>query len=130
MHLYFKHRSLNTFGLKDIHVHVSHVRVFQNYVKVKDQGLKVKSLDTRKGALYNASICVKYQSPNAIGSKDITKVKFFSTLGQSSRSRSQGENFWYTMKGLFMKYLCVKYQMPVPHGSKDIARVKFFSLEV
>jgi hypothetical protein len=42
MHLYLKYQSPNTFGSKDI----VQVKVFQNYVKVQDQGHKVKSLGT------------------------------------------------------------------------------------
>jgi hypothetical protein len=44
MHLYIKYHSLNTFGSKDIAL----VKVFQNSVKVQDQGHKVKSLGTKR----------------------------------------------------------------------------------
>ena len=69
---------------------------------------------------------VKYHNPILYGSKDIAQVKVFSKLGQSSRSRSQGQKSWYQKKGLFMRYLYVKYQNPIPYGSKDIAKVKVF----
>jgi hypothetical protein len=69
-----------------------------------------------------------HQSHNTFGVKDIAQVKVFSKLGQSSRSRSQGQKSWYKIKGLFMKVLYVKYQHPIPNGSKDIAQVKVFSL--
>jgi hypothetical protein len=70
---------------------------------------------------------VKYQNPIPYGSKDIAQVKVFSKLGQSSRSRLQGQKSWYQKKDLFMRYLYVKYQSPIPYDSKDIAQVKVFA---
>jgi hypothetical protein len=69
---------------------------------------------------------VKYQNPIPYGSKDIAQVKDFSKLGQSSRSRSQGQKSWYQKKGLIMRYLYLKYQNPILYGLKDIAQVKVF----
>jgi hypothetical protein len=59
MHLYLKYQSSSTFGSKDMHLYlkyqspnkfgskdIAQVKVFQNYVKVQDQGHKVKSFDT------------------------------------------------------------------------------------
>ena len=40
------------------------------------------------------------ESSISFGSKVIAKVKFFSKIGQKSRFRSQGENFWHGRKGL------------------------------
>ena len=37
---------------------------------------------------------VKFESPTSFGSKDIAKVKFFSKVGQKSRSRSRSKTFW------------------------------------
>jgi hypothetical protein len=42
MHLYLKYQSPNTFGSKDI----TKLKVFQNQVKVQDQGHKAKSFGT------------------------------------------------------------------------------------
>jgi hypothetical protein len=71
---------------------------------------------------------LKYQSSSAYGSKDIAKVKVFSKLGQSSRSRSQGQKSWYQKKGLFIMHLYLKYQSSSAYGSKDFAKViKFFN---
>ena len=44
MHLYLKYQSYSAYGSKDI----AQVKVFQNEVKVQDQGHKVKSLDTKR----------------------------------------------------------------------------------
>jgi hypothetical protein len=44
MHLYLKYQSPNSFGKRD------GAQVFQNYVKVQDQGHKVKSLGTKRKA--------------------------------------------------------------------------------
>jgi hypothetical protein len=44
MHLYLKYQSSSTYGLKDI----AQVKVFQNWVKVQDQGDKVKCLGTKR----------------------------------------------------------------------------------
>jgi hypothetical protein len=38
MHLYLKYQSPNTFGSKDM----AQVKVIQNYIKVQDQGHKVR----------------------------------------------------------------------------------------
>jgi hypothetical protein len=72
---------------------------------------------------------LQYQSPNTFGSRDIVQVKVFSKLGQSSRSKSQGQKSWYHTKGHFIMHLYLKYQSPNTFGSKDIEiypRLKFF----
>jgi hypothetical protein len=73
---------------------------------------------------------LKYQSSSAYGSKDIVQVKVFSKLGQSSRSRSQGQKSWYQKKGLFIMHLYLKYQSSCSYGSKDIVQVKVFKNSV
>jgi hypothetical protein len=70
---------------------------------------------------------LKYQSSNTFGSKDIVLVNFFfSKLGQSSRSRSQGQKSWYQKKGLFIIHLYLMYLSHNTFRSKDIALVKVF----
>jgi hypothetical protein len=64
---------------------------------------------------------LKYQSPNTFGSKDIVHVKVFSKLGQSSRSRSQGQMSWYQKRGPFIVHLYLMYQSHNTFGSKDIS---------
>jgi hypothetical protein len=44
MHHHLIYQSSSTFGSKDI----AQVKVFQNWVKVQDQGHKVKSLGTKR----------------------------------------------------------------------------------
>ena len=58
----------------------------------------------------------------------MVKVKFFSKVGQKSRSRSQGQNFWYGQKGLATRktYMYLYYESLISLGSKVIAKVKFF----
>jgi hypothetical protein len=55
---------------------IAQVKVFQNYVKVQDQGHKVKTLDIKKGP-FMRYLDVKYQNPIPYGSKDIAQVKVF-----------------------------------------------------
>ena len=70
---------------------------------------------------------VQYESPISLGSKVMTKVKFFSKVGQKSRSRSRCQNnFWYQQKGLATSYT---------HGSgvarrRKLGGTNFFSQKV
>ena len=48
------------------------------------------------------------KSPISFGSKVIAKVKFFSKVGQKSRSQSQ--KLWYRQKGLVTRNTHVKYE--------------------
>jgi hypothetical protein len=68
MHLYLKYQSPNTFSSIDI----AQGKVFQNYVKVQDQGHK--SWYRKKGD-FIMHLFLKYQSPYTFGSKDIAQVK-------------------------------------------------------
>jgi hypothetical protein len=70
MHLYLKYQSSSTYDSKDI----AHVKVFQNWVKVQDQGQK--SWYQKKG-LFIMHLYLKYQSSSTYGSKDIAQVKVF-----------------------------------------------------
>jgi hypothetical protein len=65
MHLYFKYQSPNILGSED----VVQIEVFQNQVKVLDQGHNIKSL-------HHASIS-QDKSPNTFGSKDIAQIDVF-----------------------------------------------------
>ena len=55
-----------------------------------------------------------------------SRLIFFSKVGQKSRSRSQGKNFWFQQKGLATTNTHVKYDSPISFGSKVMAKVKFF----
>ena len=53
---------------------------------------------------------VQCESPITSGLKDMAKVKDFSKVGQTSRSRSQCQKLWYHVKGLVTKgetFTCV-----------------------
>ena len=50
----------------------------------------------------------------------------FSKVGQTSRSRSQGQKLWYHVKGLVTRNTHVKYQSPITSGKKVMAKVKVF----
>ena len=69
---------------------------------------------------------MKYESPISFGTKVIAKVKFFSKVGQKSRSRSRSQKFWYRQKGLVTTNTHVKYESPISFGSKVMAKVKFY----
>ena len=56
----------------------------------------------------------------------MAKVKFFSKVGQKSRSRSQSQKFWYRQKGLATGNTHVKYESLISFGLKVMAKVKFF----
>ena len=47
-------------------------------------------------------------------------------LGQSSRSRSQGQKLWYHKKGLVTRNAHVQYENPISSGKKVMAKVKVF----
>ena len=50
----------------------------------------------------------------------------FSKVGQSSRSRSQGQKLWYRVKGLVTRNTQVQYESPITSGLKVMAKVKVF----
>ena len=54
----------------------------------------------------------------------------FSKVGQSSRSRSQGQKLWYHAKGLVLKNTHVKYESPTSYGLKVMTNVKVFATDV
>ena len=43
---------------------------------------------------------MQYESPITCGKKVMAKVKVFSKVGQTSRSRSRGQKLWYHVEGL------------------------------
>jgi hypothetical protein len=69
---------------------------------------------------------VKYQNSIPYGSKDIAQVKVFSKLGQSSRSRSQGQKVLVPKERSLHKVSICEISEPYPYGSKDIPQVKVF----
>ena len=56
----------------------------------------------------------------------MVKVKFFSKVGQKSRSRTQGKKHWFQQEGLATSNTHVKYESLISFGSKVMAKVKFF----
>ena len=46
---------------------------------------------------------MQYESPVTSGLKVMTKVNFFSKVGQTLRSRSLDQKLWYHVKGLVIK---------------------------
>ena len=50
----------------------------------------------------------------------------FSKVGQTSRSRSQGQKLWYHVKGLVTRNTHMQYESWITSGLKDMAKVKFF----
>jgi hypothetical protein len=77
-------------------------------------------------------IYLKYQNSNTFGSKDIAQVKVFFKVGQSSRSRSQGQSLGtigkvlVQRKCLFKMHLYLKNQSSSTFGQRDIAQGKVF----
>ena len=57
-------------------------------------------------------------------------LKVFRYVGQRSRSRSQGQRFWYQQKGFITGNVHVKYKSPASNGSKIMAHVKFSDMQV
>ena len=50
----------------------------------------------------------------------------FSKVGQTSRSRSQGQKLWYRVKGLVTRNTRVQHESPISSGKKVMANVKVF----
>jgi hypothetical protein len=84
-----------------------------------------KVLLLKKG-VFIMHLYLKYQSPNTFGSKDIAQVKVFFKLGQTSKSRSQGQTSGYQRKNLFIMHPYLLYQNHNIFASKDIAKDKVF----
>ena len=49
----------------------------------------------------------------------------FSKVGQTSRSRSQGQKLWYYVKGLVIRNTHMKYESSIFNGLKVMAKVVF-----
>jgi hypothetical protein len=99
------------------HVSPMMVQIQSQCHQVKSQGLKTKV----------SSWCIDISSIKAL--KHIVKVKVFSKLRQTPKSRSLGQKSGYQKKCHFMRYLYVKCQTSIPLGSKDTAQVKVFSFK-
>ena len=59
---------------------------------------------------------MKYESPTSSGTEAMAKVKVFLKVGQTSRSRSLGQKFWYPWKGLVTRNAHMKYESPTSSG--------------
>ena len=69
---------------------------------------------------------MQYESPITSGKKVMAKIKVFSKVGQTSRSRSQGQKLWYHVKGLVTRNTHVQYESPITSGKNVMAKVKVF----
>jgi hypothetical protein len=67
---------------------------------------------------------VKYESLISYRSKVMAKVKDFSQVQKSPRSRSMGQGYWYPMKNLATKNTYVNYENLCIYHSKVMAKVK------
>ena len=67
---------------------------------------------------------MQYESPITCGKKVMAKVKVYSKVGQTSRSR--GQKLWYQVKGLVTRNTHVQYESPITSGKKVMAKVKVF----
>ena len=56
----------------------------------------------------------------------MAKVKVFSKVGQTSRSRSQGKKLWYHVKGIVLRNTHMKYESFIFNGLKVMAKVEVF----
>ena len=59
---------------------------------------------------------MKCESPISSGEEAMAKVKVFLKVGQTSRSRSLGQKFWYPWKGLVTRNVHMKYECPTSCG--------------
>ena len=65
----------------------------------------------------------KYEVSISYGSKVMDNVKVFRYVGQRSRSRSLGQNFWHGPKGLIRRNVHVKYENSSCNGLKVTTKV-------
>ena len=56
-----------------------------------------------------------YESPTSSEQEAMAKVKVFLKVGQTSRSRSLGQTFWYPWKGLVTRNVHMKSLPIVVH---------------
>ena len=70
---------------------------------------------------------MKYESPITYRSKVMAKVKVFSQVRKSTRSRSKVQGCWYPMKGLVPKNKYWKYESPSTYHSKVMGKVKVWN---
>ena len=68
----------------------------------------------------------QYESPISSGKKSYGQGLIFSKLGQTSRSRSQGQKLWCNVKGLVTMNTHVQYEIPISSGKKVMAKDKVF----
>ena len=68
---------------------------------------------------------MQYESLISSGLKVMAKVSF-SKVGQTSRSRPQGQKLWYKVKGLIIRNTHMKYESSIFNSWKVMAKVKVF----
>ena len=108
---------------------IAKVKIFQKYmlVKLQCQGHDVKNYCTGWKVFVSRNTHTQYESPTTSGLKVMAKVEvFFSKVGQTLRSRSQGKKFWYQVKGLVTRNTNVQYESPTSSSLKVMDKVKVF----
>ena len=73
---------------------------FQKYAKSHGQGHKVKLFGVDRKVLPQGIHTCNMKALSPLVQKLLPRLSFFSKVGQKSRSRSQGQTFWYGQKGL------------------------------
>ena len=56
---------------------------------------------------------MQYESPISSDFQVMAKIKVFTKVGKNSKSRSQGQNFWFHVKGVNTH---VQYEIPITSG--------------
>ena len=68
---------------------------------------------------------MQYESPTS-WFKSYGQGQSLLKVGQTSRSRSQGQNVWYHLKGLVTRNTYVQYESPTSSDLKVMTKVKGF----
>jgi hypothetical protein len=92
-HLYLAYRISFLLDSKDIS---QGLLIFFKVDRPKSRSLGQKFWDSNK-ELFIMHLYLKYESPTALGSKDIVQIKGFSKLGQISRSSSIGHQQTFSL---------------------------------
>ena len=101
------------------------IQVFPKVCQSQGQGHKVNFFWYQDKVLPQEIHTCYMKAPSLLDKKVMSKVKFFSKVGQKSRSRSRGKIFWYGEKGLVTRNTHVLYESLISFSSKVIAKVKF-----
>ena len=99
-------------------------KVFLSCVLKKPHTNKLK-----RGELFKMCINKSCQKTTTLAGRqqslDRSNFKVFSKVGQTSRSRPQGQKLWHHVKGLVISNTHMQYESPITSGKKVMAKVKF-----